>query len=130
MKSLKSHCRLVMVMTRLEEMEAGCIEKQQIQFVKCGDKSLFKGLIKKIVLFSRLCFSNRHGKHKMYSNIQFKNIRISIRNVGGIAHAENSHTNIFGVQIIHTGRIVSTYTEAATHYITSISRGTSSSVSK
>lgn len=74
MKSLKRHCRLVMVMTRLEEMEAGCIEKQQIQFVKCGDKSLFK----KIVLFSRLCFSNRHGKHKMYSNIQFKNIRISI----------------------------------------------------
>lgn len=29
-------------MARLEEMEAGCIEKQQIQFVKCGEKITVK----------------------------------------------------------------------------------------
>lgn len=43
-------------MTRLEEMEAGCIEKQQIQFVKCGDKSLFKGLIKKNCVIFKIVF--------------------------------------------------------------------------
>lgn len=42
-------------MTRLEEMEAGCIEKQQIQFVKCGNKSLFKGLIKKKLCYFQDC---------------------------------------------------------------------------
>lgn len=71
-------------------------------------------------------------KIKMNNNdIQFKNIRTRVQNVGGITHAETSHTNRFCVHIRRRHTLyMSAHTLAPTRYIMSVSGGTPSRVSE